>query len=170
MICIIDFFKQMFSRILAWRKTIGEKKLTNAEKQRHYRDKQNKEVQWEKDRIRKAISRESLKKDSAKYKNYLKQQPTNHRILRNKKKKNDQGTSPDNNSPSPVIVKMSFPSFSRSLNKAKKSLLKESTQRWVIAKALFEDSIHAIPKKKKDYSLLGEMYSKNPKRLVTLPS
>ena len=30
------------------RKTTGEKKLTNAEKQKHYRDKQNKEVQQEK--------------------------------------------------------------------------------------------------------------------------
>ena len=69
------------------RKTIGEKKLTNTEKQKCYRDKQNKEVQWEKDRIRKAISCENLKKDSSKYKNYLKQQATNHRILRNKKKK-----------------------------------------------------------------------------------
>ena len=130
------------------RKTIGEKKLTNTEKQKCYRDKQNKEVQWEKDRIRKAISCENLKKDSSKYKNYLKQQATNHRILRNKKKKNnDQGTSPDNNPFGPAIVKMSFPSFSRSFSKAKKSLPKEPTQRWEIAKALFEDSIHLTPKK-----------------------
>ena len=101
------------------RKTIGEKKLTNTntEKQKCYRDKQNKEVQRKKE-LKKAISRENFKKDSAKYKSYLKQQATNHRILRNKKKKNDQGTSPDNNPPGPAIVKMSFPSFSRSLNKA----------------------------------------------------
>ena len=86
------------------------------------------------------------KKDSAKYKSYLKQQATNRRILRNKKK-NDQGTSADNNPSGPAFVKMSFPSLSRSLNKAKKSLPKEPTQRRVIAKALFEDSIHATPKK-----------------------
>ena len=110
------------------RKTIGEKKLTNSEKQKCYIDKQNKEVQQEKDRIRKAISHENLKKDSAKYKNYLKQQATNRRILGNKRK-NDQGTSPNNNPPGPAIVKMSFPSFSRSLKKAKKSLPKEPTMR-----------------------------------------
>ena len=69
------------------RKTIGEKKLANAKKQERYRDKQNKEVQREKDRIRRAINHENLKKNSAKYKNYLKQQATNRRILRNKKKK-----------------------------------------------------------------------------------
>ena len=101
------------------RKTIGENKLTNAEKQKRYRDKQNKKVQQEKDRIRKAISPEIFKKDSAKYKNYLKQQTANCRILRNKNK-NDQGTSPNNNPPGPGFIKMSFPSFSRSLNKAKK--------------------------------------------------
>ena len=101
-------------------------------KNKNARDKQNKEIQREKDRTRKAISLENLKKDSAKYKNYLKQQATNCRILRNKKK-NDQGTLPDNNSLGPPIVKMSFPSFSKSLNKAKKSLPKEPTQRRVIA-------------------------------------
>ena len=44
------------------RKTIYEKKLTHAEKQKCYRDKQNKDVQNEKNRIRKAINFENLKK------------------------------------------------------------------------------------------------------------
>ena len=44
------------------RKTIDENKLTNAEKQKCYRDKQNKKVQFEKDRIRKVISPEISKK------------------------------------------------------------------------------------------------------------
>ena len=69
------------------RKTIGEKKLAHAEKQKYYRDKQNKDVQREKNRTRKAISCENSKKDSGKYKNYLKQQATNRRILRSNKKK-----------------------------------------------------------------------------------
>ena len=42
---------------------------------------------------------------------------------------------------------MTFPVFSRSLNKAKRSLPKEPVQKHVIAKALFEDSIQATPKK-----------------------
>ena len=144
------------------RKTTGENKFTNAEKQKCYRDKQNKKVQQEKDRIKKAISPEIFKKDSAKYKNYLKQQTVNCRILRNKNK-NDQGTSPDNNPPGPAIIKMSFPPFSRSLNKAKKSLPKGITQRQVIAKATFEDSIHATPKKNKITLCLVKCIAKNPK-------
>ena len=74
------------------RKTIGEKKLAHAEKQKYYRDEQNKDVQQEKNRTRKAISCENSKKDSGKYQNYLKQQATNRRILRsnsNKKKKKE---------------------------------------------------------------------------------
>ena len=55
------------------RTPIGEKRMSNAEKQNRYREKQDKEVRREKDRIRKAISRENLKRDSVKYKNYLKQ-------------------------------------------------------------------------------------------------
>ena len=55
------------------RTPIGEKKMSNAEKQNWYHEKQDKEVWREKDRIRKAISHENLKKDSVKYKNYLKQ-------------------------------------------------------------------------------------------------
>ena len=109
--------------------------IKNAKKQKRYRDKQNKEVQREKYRIRKTISCENLK-----------QQAKNCRILWNKKE-NNQGTSPDNNPPGPAIAKMSFPSFSRSLKKAQKSLPKEPTQRHVITKALFEDSIHATWKK-----------------------
>ena len=69
------------------RKTIDEKKLAHAEKQKYYRDKQNKDVHREKNRTRKAISYENSKKDSGKYQNYLKQQATNRRILRSNKKK-----------------------------------------------------------------------------------
>ena len=68
------------------RKTIGEKKLAHAEKQKYYRDEQNKDVQREKNRTRKAISCENSKKDSGKYQNYLKQKTTNRRILRSNKK------------------------------------------------------------------------------------
>ena len=44
------------------RTPIGEKKMSNAEKQNRYREKQDKEVRREKDRIRKAISHENLKR------------------------------------------------------------------------------------------------------------
>ena len=62
---------------------IGEKKMSYAEKQKDSK----KEVWREKDRIRKAISCENLKKDNVIYKNYLKQQATNCKILRSKLRK-----------------------------------------------------------------------------------
>ena len=98
---------------------IGEKKMSNAEKQKWYREK-DKKVWREKHRIKKAINHGNLKKDNVKYKNYLKQKAANR--------------------------KMAFPAFSRSLNKAKRNLLKEHVQKYVVAKALFEDSIQATPK------------------------
>ena len=94
-------------------------------------------------RQRKSISRESSKKDSVKYKNYLKQHTANGKILRSKTTKE----TPVVNTDCPTIVKMAFPAFSRSLNKAKKSLPKEPVQKRVIEKDLFEDSIQATPKK-----------------------
>ena len=51
------------------RTLIGEKKMSNAEKQKQYHEKQDREEQREKDRMRKAIICENLKKDSVKYKN-----------------------------------------------------------------------------------------------------
>ena len=102
------------------RTPIGEKRMSNAEKQNRYREKQDKEVRREKDRIRKAISRENLKRVSVKYKNYLKQ-AANRWILRSKTTKE----TPVVNTDCPTIVKMAFPAFSRSLHKAKRSLPKE---------------------------------------------
>ena len=136
------------------RKLIGDKKLTNAEKQKRCRQKQNEECRKEKDRIRKVISRENLKKDSVMYKDYLKKQAANRKILRSKTKNVDAG---------PVIVKMSFPAFSRSLNKVKKSLPREPLQKRVIAKALFEDSIQATPRKIKLLSAWSNIHQKTRK-------
>ena len=44
------------------RTPIGEKKISNAEKQKQYHEKQDREEQREKDRIKNAISCENLKK------------------------------------------------------------------------------------------------------------
>ena len=53
----------------------------------------------------------SEKKDSVKYKNYLKQQAANCKILRSKSTKE----TPVVNTDCPTIVKMAFPAFSRGL-------------------------------------------------------
>ena len=87
--------------------------MSNAGKQKWDNEKQEKEVQREKDRIRKTISCENLKKDSVKDKNYLKQQATILKILRSKTTKETPVVDTD----CPTIVKMAFPAFSRSLNK-----------------------------------------------------
>ena len=117
----------------------GEKRMSNAEKQNRYREKQDKEVRREKDRIRKAISHKNLKRDSVKYKNYLKQ-AANRWILRSKTTKE----TPIVNTDCPAIVKTAFPAFSRSLHKAKRSLPKETQSKQ--------------PPRKYDCFLLGRIY------------
>ena len=51
-----------FNYINMGRTPIGEKKMSNAEKQKQYHEKQDREEQREKDRIKNAISCENLKK------------------------------------------------------------------------------------------------------------
>ena len=58
-----------FNYINMGRTPFGEKKMSNAEKQKQYHEKQDREEQREKDRMKKAIICENLKKDSVKYKN-----------------------------------------------------------------------------------------------------
>ena len=66
------------------------------------------------------------------------------------------------NTDCPTIVKTAFPAFSRSLHKAKRRLSKEPAQECVIAKALFEDSIQATPKKIQLFSAWSNIHE--PKR------
>ena len=137
------------------RKLIGDKKLTNAEKQKRYSEKQNVQCRKEKDRIRKTMKRANLKKDNVKYIEFLKKQVASSKILRSKTK-NEISTV----NAAPTIVKMSFPAFSRSLSKVKKSLPNEPVQKRVIAKALFEDSIQATPRKIKLLSAWSNIHQK----------
>ena len=64
---------------------------------------------------------------------------------------------------------MAFPAFSRSLNKAKRSLLKEHVEKYVVAKALFEDSIEATPKENMTAFYLEE-YTQPKKHNIGYPA
>ena len=101
------------------RKPAGEKKLSNAEKQKRYREK-NKEILKEKGKLRKRKSREKFMKDfPLLHKEKVKQESK-------EEKKGDKKIAANNNiDEEPLVVNMKFPTLFRSLKQAKSSLSKD---------------------------------------------
>ena len=91
------------------RKPAGEKKLSNAEKQKRYREK-NKEILKEKGKLRKRKSREKFMKDfPLLHKEKVKQ---DSKIIKERRQKN---TANNNIDEEPLVVSMNFPALFRSL-------------------------------------------------------
>ena len=125
------------------RKPAGEKKLSNAEKQKRYREK-NKEILKEKGKLRKRKSREKFMKDfPLLHKEKVKQ---DSKIIKERRQKN---TANNNIDEEPLVVSMNFPALFRSLKRAKSSLPKDRSQKRAVVKAMFEDNIPVIPRKSK---------------------
>ena len=125
------------------RKPAGEKKLSNAEKQKRYREK-NKEILKEKGKLRKRKSREKFMKDfPLLHKEKVKQES---KIIKERRQKN---TANNNIDEEPLVVSMNFPALFRSLKRAKSSLPKDRSQKRAVVKAMFEDTIPVIPRKSK---------------------
>ena len=125
------------------RKPAGEKKLSNAEKQKRYREK-NKEILKEKGKLRKRKSREKFMKDfPLLHKEKVKQES---KIIKERRQKN---TANNNIDEEPLVVSMNFPTLFRSLKRAKSSLPKDRSQKRAVVKAMFEDTIPVIPRKSK---------------------
>ena len=125
------------------RKPAGEKKLSNAEKQKRYREK-NKEILKEKGKLRKRKSREKFMKDfPLLHKEKVKQ---DSKIIKERRQKN---TANNNIDEEPLVVSMNFPALFRSLKRAKSSLPKDRSQKRAVVKAMFEDTIPVIPRKSK---------------------
>ena len=115
------------------RKPAGEKKLSNAEKQKRYREK--KEILKEKKqrKVYEGLPTITQGKGETRVK---------------KKKKNETKKSANNNiDEEPLVVNMKFPALSRSLKRAKSSLPKDRAQKRAVVKAMFEDTIPVIPRK-----------------------
>ena len=125
------------------RKPAGEKKLSNAEKQKRYREK-NKDILKEKGKLRKRKSREKFMKDfPLLHKEKVKQ---DSKIIKERRQKN---TANNNIDEEPLVVSMNFPALFRSLKRAKSSLPKDRSQKRAVVKAMFEDTIPVIPRKSK---------------------
>ena len=124
------------------RRPIGERALTNAEKQRKYRQIRSakktkgakiKDKEWHR------ASRNAIKNDPEQYKEYKRKE---RGASGKETKKAAENAGPD-------LVNMKFPAFSRSLNKVKNSLPKKHTQKRAVVKALFEQTINLTPKKRR---------------------
>ena len=124
------------------RRPIGERALTNAEKQRKYRQirsaKKTKGAKI-KDKEWYRASRNAIKNDPEQYKEYKRKE---RGASGKETKKAAENAGPD-------LVNMKFPAFSRSLNKVKNSLPKKHTQKRAVVKALFEQTINLTPKKRR---------------------
>ena len=136
------------------RKPAGEKKLSNVEKQKRYREK-NKEILKEKDKLRKRKSREKFSKDF----------PLLHKKTGAKRRKERRQKNAANNNidEEPLVANMKFPALSRSLKQAKCSLPKDRAQKRVVVKASFEDTIPVTPRKSKLLSAGSNIYLPKPK-------
>ena len=139
------------------RKPAGEKKLSNAEKQKRYCEK-NKEILKEKDKLTKRKSREKFMKDFLLlHKEKVKQESKRRKERRQKNAANN------NIDEEPLVVNMKFPALSRSLKRAKSSLPKDRAQKRAVVKALFEDTIPVTPRKSKLPSAWSNIYLPKPK-------
>ena len=138
-------------------KPAGEKKLSNAEKQKRYREK-NKEILKEKDKLRKGKSREKFMKDfPVLHKEKVKQR------VKQKKRKEKENAANNKIDEEPLVVNMKFPEPFRSLKQAKSSLPKDRAQKPAVVKALFEDTIPETPRKSKLFSAWPNIYLPKPK-------
>ena len=140
------------------RKPAGEKKLSNAEKQKRYREK-NKEILKEKEKLRKRKSREKFMKVFP----LLYLQGKGETRVKKKKRKKTKNAANNNTDEEPLVVNMKFPALSRSLKRAKSSLPKDRAQKRAVVKALFEDTIPVTPRKSKLLSAWSNIYLPKPK-------
>ena len=138
------------------RKPAGEKKLSNAERQKRYHEK-NKEILKEKDKLRKRKSREV-------YEGFPSiTQGKGETRVKKKKRKKAKNTANSNIDEEPLVVNMKFPAVSRILKRAKSRLPKDRAQKRAVVKALFEDTIPVTPRKSKLLSAWSNIYLPKPK-------
>ena len=137
------------------RKPAGEKKLSNAEKQKRYE--KNEEILKEKDKLRKRKSREVYEGLPS-----ITQGKGETRVKK-KKRKEKENAANKNIDEEPLVVNMKFPALSRSLKQAKSSLPKDRAQKRAVVKALFEDTIPVTPRKSKLLSAWSHIYLPKPK-------
>ena len=137
------------------RKPAGEKKLSNAEKQKRYE--KNEEILKENDKLRKRKSREVYEGLPS-----ITQGKGETRVKK-KKRKEKENAANNNIDEEPLVVNMKFPALSRSLKQAKSSLPKDRAQKRAVVKALFEDTIPVTPRKSKLLSAWSNIYLPKPK-------
>ena len=121
------------------RKSLGEKRLSNAERQKCYGPRQNPEKRKLKDRNHK--QRESAFMKTQNYTKLTCSKRTIHRNSTERKKEQNNETSQT------PLVKLNFSVLSRSVKRAKRSLPKDGNQRKVVVTTFFREDISCSPRK-----------------------
>ena len=122
------------------RKPLGEKRLSNAEKQKLYREKQNSEQRKLKDKLRKQAARQKIYDDPETHERFL---GNKNKVQREYRKRKIEDKAKNN----VVPVKFDFPHLSRSLKKVKRSLPRDESQKKMVINTLFKENIACSPRK-----------------------
>ena len=121
------------------RKPFADQKLLNAEKQKRYCNRKDPEERKRLDRNRKADKRCAIYADEQKYKEYSRKK---NKAQREKKRKAKELGDAN-------IIKFNFPVLSRSVQKVRRSLPRDPSQRKIVVNTLFEEQILCSPRKKR---------------------